>query len=76
MGDTEAIWTVPGTQKVVKVSRTKVFKKYSAPLALCNGSAEGGDASVEKSSCFIEVDTLENQLEALKMLRMEIEAQT
>lgn len=76
MGDIETIWTVIATLKVVKVRSTEVFKKYSAPEALCNGSAEGGDPSVEKSSCFIQVDTLENKLEALGMLRMEIEAQT
>ena len=79
MGDTEAIWTVLRTLQGNKLRIPKVFRKLpvgSAPLALCNGSDEGDDPSEEKSSCSMQVDTLENQLQELRMLRMEIQAQT
>ena len=79
MGDTGAIWTVMRTLQGNKVRIPTVFKKPSfgsAPLALCNGSDEGDNPSVEKSSCSMQVDTLENQLQELRMLRMEIQAQT
>lgn len=85
LGDIEAIRTVLGLLKVPKVMRVaRVFRtspstdslaSSHSPMALCDGIADDVDPSVQKASCFIQVETLENKFEALKTLRMEILAE-
>ena len=91
LGDIEAIRTVLGLLKVPKVVRAarNVFQAAAmraspstdslasshSPMALCDGIADDVDPSVQKASCFIQVETLENKFEALNSLRMEILAE-
>ena len=58
-------------------STDSLASSHSAPvpMALCDGIADDVDPSVQKASCFIQVETLENKFEALNSLRMEILAE-
>ena len=58
---------------VVKSSSTgSLGSSQSAPLALCDGSVEGEP----DSSCFVQVQALEDSFAEMKHLSMEVEAHT
>ena len=80
----EAIKRVISVMKVQKLKLAKPLKKSGSsdrlasgsplapshgPLALCDGPCD------EKSSCFVQVESLQEKLAAMQSLRTEIEAQ-
>ena len=84
IGQIEAIKHVISLMKVQNLKIAKPSKRSGSsdslasgspmasshgPLALCDGPCDG------KSSCFVQVESLQEKLAAMQSLRMEIEAQ-